>query len=225
MNPQPTVAPVAPITPEEVQALRDALAKATPGEWTYGESGGVWADGAFRVFISDRTAEGDTAFITLAHNLAPKLLAALDAAEAEIEKLNRSIAITSNREDNAVRKWLGEQFTFTFAKRRNLSSDGQYHETPEQYVLVEADTAMAALRNALGLTRVAEANAKEAEAKAVEFAWDAFNRGTRIGYKSPTLGTHLETDKSTIKAAEYLEARGLLKRTGERMWQRVESGK
>ena len=77
MNPQP---PAAPITPEEIAALRDALVKATPGEWEFCDN---WITARFHGDIARTILKSDGEFIALAHNLAPKLLAALDAAEAQ----------------------------------------------------------------------------------------------------------------------------------------------
>lgn len=80
MNPQPTATPATPITPEEIAALRDALAKATPGEWEFCDN---WITVRFHGDIARTILKSDGEFIALAHNLAPKLLAALDAAEAQ----------------------------------------------------------------------------------------------------------------------------------------------
>ena len=151
--------PAAPITPEKIAALRDALAKATPGEWTVefessdqttcGKDMATVYSGRSdrfhglnllgRLFDLGPQGERDLSAAVAAHNLAPKLLAALDAAEAQ----------------------------------------------------------------------------------AVEFAWDALAfAGVCVNSES---GIYNDCANSSAEsAAEYLTARGLLRKTGERTWQRVE---
>lgn len=133
-NPQPTAAP---ITPEEIAALRDALAKATQGD------------------------------------LAPKLLAALDAAE--------------------VRAKVAEFDRMAFEKL--------------------SDTTMKA-------AEISSRAKDAAEAQAVKFAWDALAfAGVCVNSES---GIYDDCANSSAEsAAEYLAARGLLRKTGERTWQRV----
>jgi hypothetical protein len=151
MNPQP---PAAPAAAEEIAALRDALSKATPGEWATGKGVrpmyagdtqivGVNDDGDVFILASFNhnfdVSKANAAFLALTHNLAPKLLAALDVAEAQ----------------------------------------------------------------------------------AVEFAWDALAfAGVCVNSES---GIYNDCANSSAEsAAEYLAERGLLKRMGERTWQRVE---
>ncbi|MCQ9618351.1 ead/Ea22-like family protein [Paenalcaligenes niemegkensis] len=98
------------------QALRDAVGQATPGEWSIGPSytddDGYIELPIYSVVDGQKTApmaialqfpyvrgmqEANAAFVTLAHNLTPDLLAERDEHAAEIARLR---ALVSEMADN-----------------------------------------------------------------------------------------------------------------------------
>lgn len=88
---------------------------------------------------------------------------------------------------------------------------------------------IAALRDALAKATQGDLAPKllaaldAAEAKAVEFAWELFNRNTEFVYVVTSALPRLRAlTLASESAAEYLAARGLLRKTGERTWQRVD---
>lgn len=152
---QPTAAPAAPITPEEIAALRDALAKATQGEWV-----SAWDTDKKPQPIEPESSLGESWVIR-----------------------STSTDLTADKDGLVV---------------STMYYDGLWAACTAE----DARAIVAAYNLAPKLLAALDA----AEAQAVEFAWDA------LAFASV----------DPVKAAEYLTARGLLRKTGERTWQRVE---
>lgn len=86
------------LTPEDRALLRALAEQATPGPWEIGDdgSGGVWVTGPdrnanvicdiYEQYV-DGGADENAAFIAEARTALPALLDALDAREAEVERL------------------------------------------------------------------------------------------------------------------------------------------
>lgn len=77
------------MTDEQLQAIRDRAEKATPGEWEYSPAGRIYKDPLDPIaFVGGRgnQAVADADFIAHAHTDIPALLAALDAANAKLDK-------------------------------------------------------------------------------------------------------------------------------------------
>lgn len=168
MNPQPQ--PVTPATAEEVQALRDALAKATPGEWV-----SAWDTDKKPQPIEPESSLGESWVIR-----------------------STSTDLTADKDGLVV---------------STMYYDGLWAACTAE----DARAIVAAYNLAPKLLAALDA----AEAQAVEFAWDALAfAGVCVNSES---GIYNDCANSSAEsAAEYLAARGLLKRTGERIWQRVE---
>lgn len=260
MNPQPTAAP---ITHEEIAALRDALAKATPGEWvsawdtdkkpqpiepesSLGES---WV---IRSTSTDLTADKDglvvstmyydglwaactaedARAIVAAYNLAPKLLAALDAAVYDA-KVQSQRADATMVELEKIHRLLGRGdghgslhatadcviCGIVTLKERVAEAEAESARLQEALDAAEAEIARLKAGGCARDQRTTQhcADAVAAEAQAVEFAWDLLGLSERDGELYDDCKASLPR-----KAAEYLADRGLLRKTGERTWQRVE---
>lgn len=224
MNPQPTAAPAAPITPEEIAALRDALSKATPGEWTVefessdqtmcGKDMATVYSGRSdrfhglnllgRLFDLGPQGERDLSAAVAAYNLAPKLLARVDAAEAEVARLSSENETFKKFERD---QWESAKKAFGSGVVKHVT-----HVAELEQIRAKRDEQVKYLRE----------QAVAAEAKAVEFAWDV------LAFAGTQIAADEFDDRGVTRAkdaAEYLAKRKLLKRTGERAWQRVEGGK
>lgn len=169
--------PAAPITPEEVQALRDALAKATPGEWV-----SAWDTDKKPQPIEPESSLGESWVIR-----------------------STSTDLTADKDGLVV---------------STMYYDGLWAACTAE----DARAIVAAYNLAPKLLAALDA----AEAQAVEFAWDtlAFASVDPAAISTNTdYSVYQCLTTASVKAAEYLAERKLLKRTGERMWQRVEGGK
>lgn len=180
MNPQP---PAAPITPAEIAALRDAMEKATPG---------------------DLNTLADARLSAFAVVLTPKLLAALDAAEAAIAEIHRTLG-------------RGDGHGSTKATADCVISG--IAALKERVAEAEAEIARLKAGGCARDQRTTQycAEAVAANAKAVEFAWELLGLSERDGELYDDCKASLPR-----KAAEYLAERGLLRKVCERTWQRVE---
>lgn len=91
---------------DKYEELREALEKATPGDWTWDQIGTYSAPGGCAVLWPDYSKSGvryrrldyqggftkhDANFITNAKRIVPALLSSHDAQAAEIERLRNSV--------------------------------------------------------------------------------------------------------------------------------------
>lgn len=88
-----------PLTPEEIAAIRARDAARTPGRWTFGggqldggPSGYIYANGVWigRMFPKDGLVS-DASFVIGSSEDIPRLLATLDAKDAEIARLTQEL--------------------------------------------------------------------------------------------------------------------------------------
>lgn len=246
-NSQPPAAPAAPITAEEIALLRDALSKATPGEWTVEfESSDQTTSGKDMATVysgrSDRfhglnllgrlfdlgpQGERDLSAAVEAHNLAPKLLAALDAAEQRADATETELATihrTLGRGDghgslHATADCVISGIVTLKERVAEAEKRADAAERVNAKVCADANTAE---ENALDLHE----KLKAAEAKAVEFAWATVKAyGNAVAFDKGLIFLPHYSDRKAFEAAEYLESKGLLRRTDKCEWQRVEGGK